>query len=512
MNRIWRFGKISGFPVIFALSSMLGVMVWARAQPADAKAPTFGVMTIVPISVVQPSSLKFREIVFGKTATTESKSFKVRNTGSAPLAVTVRGTSTGVFTITQGAGQAVLQPKGSLEVTVLFAPPAAGTFVDGFYVTSNASKGQVNVDIGLSGEAKGEPPPATATPTPTEIATPSATPTEVAIPTAVPTQVAGSSIYVTNASRDSLTAYPTDGSGNIAPFVNISGANPMLAAPAGVAIDSRGYLYVTNNIGGYADGGFITVYPPGSDRNTIPIQIISGSNTNLVDPAGIAVDSAGNIYVADVTAYAGSNYYGAVNIYAAGSNGNVAPIAAIFGIDVRSATGVALDKTGNIFVLANNDQGFSANDEPGIAEYAPGSNGLAVPTHLIAGKLTGLSNPDAKSIALDPVTGDIYVVDSLTNEVLVFAAGSTGDVRPKATIGGANTLLLQPYGIAVDAGGTIYVANSTGSATGEKGAGSITIYSAGSTGNVAPSAVISAPASGDDDTELGYPSGLAVGP
>jgi len=505
MNCIWRFCKITGYSVVFA-SLIMGLIICASAETAAAKVPTFGVMTILPVSVVQPHSLQFREINFGRTAATESKSFRVRNSGSAPLAVTVRGNSTSVFTITQGAGQAVLAPKASLEVTVLFAPPAAGLFTDGFYITSNASRGQVNVDIGLSGEAIGDSPPATATPTPTATATPSAT------PSAVPTQIVGSSIFVTNASNNSVTSYPTDGNDNIAPSTAINGTNPMLAVPSGVAIDSSGYLYVTNNIDGYADGGSISVYPPGSNGNAPPSQFISGSNTNLVDPAGIALDSSGNIYVADVAAYAGSNYYGAVNIYAAGSNGNVAPMASIFGIHVRSATGIALDPTGNIFVLDNNDQGVGANDQPAIVEYAPGSNGLATPTHIIAGKLTGLLTPDAKSMALDPVNGDIYVADSLTNEVLVFAAGSTGNVRPKATIVGTNTLLLQPYGIAVDAGGAIYVANSTGSATGQKGAGSITIYPAGSTGNVAPSAVISAPASGGDDTELGFPSGLAVGP
>jgi hypothetical protein len=466
MKPIWRFVKIIGLPVIFALSLMVGLVVWGAKETAAATKVPFGKMSIAPASIVAPGSLNFKKVVFGKTAAANSKTFKVQNVGTAPLAIAVRGTGTPVFTITQGAGQAVLQPKGSLKVTVLFAPDAAGNFGAGFLISSNASMGQVNQFVALSGEAKGVPP-VTATPTPTVIATP--TPTSVETPTPVPTQIAGTSIFVTNASNNSLTSYPADGNGNIAPSTAIDGANPMLMAPAGVAIDFLGNLYVTNNLGGYADGGTVTVYPPGSNGNAAPSQIISGSNADLSDPAGIAVDSSGNIYVANIAATPpGSNYYGSVNIYPPGSNGNVAPVAAIWGPDVRGATGVAVDKNGNIFVLANNDQGFATNDEPDIAEYPPGSNGKATPTNVIAGKHTGLSNPDAKSIALDPVTGDIYVVDSLTNEVLVFEAGSTGDVAPKAIIGGANTLLVQPYGIAVDAGGAIYVANSTGSATGQR--------------------------------------------
>ena len=52
--------------------------------------------------------------------------------------------------------------------------------------------------------------------------------------------------------------------------------------------------------------------------NEVPLVTISGSNTGLSYPEGIALDSSNNIYVAD-------NSANSVFVYPAGSNGNVAP-------------------------------------------------------------------------------------------------------------------------------------------------------------------------------------------
>ncbi len=81
--------------------------------------------------------------------------------------------------------------------------------------------------------------------------------------------------------------------------------------------------------------------------------------------------------------------------------------------------------------------------------------------------------------------GNLYVADFSSSTVTVYPAGSDGNVAPSATIGGPNTGLNTPDGIALDASGNIYVANFS-SAT-------VTVYPAGSNGNVAPSATIGGP-------------------
>ena len=46
----------------------------------------------------------------------------------------------------------------------------------------------------------------------------------------------------------------------------------------------------------------VFVYSAGSHGDAAPLATISGSNTGLMEPCGVALDSAGNIYVADFLA------------------------------------------------------------------------------------------------------------------------------------------------------------------------------------------------------------------
>ncbi len=95
------------------------------------------------------------------------------------------------------------------------------------------------------------------------------------------------------------------------------------------------------------------------------------------------------------------------------------------------------------------------------------------------GSTAGLSAP--AGIALD-VAGRLYVANWCANSITVYSAGATGNASPVTTIGGSNAGLDHPLGIALDTAGRLYVANSFGN--------SITVYAAGATGNVSPVATI----------------------
>lgn len=93
----------------------------------------------------------------------------------------------------------------------------------------------------------------------------------------------------------------------------------------------------------------------------------------------------------------------------------------------------------------------------------------------------------------------LYVANYSSNSVTVYAAGTLGNVAPIQNISGGATGLQGPSGVAVDAMGNIYVSNDTGQ--------SITVYSAGANGNAAPIQTISGSYTGLDD-----PSGIALNP
>jgi sugar lactone lactonase YvrE len=326
-------------------------------------------------------------------------------------------------------------------------------------------------------------------------------------------------IYVA-ATPSSVTVYPATSNGNVAPSATISGSATALDNALRIALDSAGKIYVGND--GSQNGGSdtVTVYPAGSTGNAAPSAIINRafalSLTGLAGPDGIAVDSTGT-YV--------TNRNNSVTIYSAGSNGNTAPTATISGSNTGlfTPTGVAVSD-GNIYVT-----NFSTDfDGDGYVTVFPvGSSGNVAPSATIGGSLTGLFTPTGVAVG----GGNIYVVDTATDRLSVFPVGSNGNVAPSAMIGldvepsgialdsannvyvvdndddnvsvyaagtfvltatisGSNTGLGSPDGIAVDSAGKIYVADLS---NGINGSASVFIYSAGSNGNVAPSATISGP-------------------
>ncbi len=229
--------------------------------------------------------------------------------------------------------------------------------------------------------------------------------TDMADPSGIARDASGR-IYVTNAPTNTVTVYAASASGNVPPIAVIGGTKTRLANPNAIALDASGNIFVLSGA-----ENRITVYPPLESStgilNEAPIASIAGSKTLLDRPAGIALDSQGNIYVANnlgrpVVPHE-SYDRGKVTIYPAGSYGNVAPIATISGAETGLAypIGIALDSGGNIYVsnLYTANTSSDLKYDASITVYPAGSNGDEPPTAVIAGDNTGLSY--SPGIALD---------------------------------------------------------------------------------------------------------------
>jgi hypothetical protein len=286
-------------------------------------------------------------------------------------------------------------------------------------------------------------------------------------------------IYVTNSGADTVTVYPASANGNVAPIETISGSNTGLNNPEGIALDARLNINVAN-----ANTPSVTVYAAGANGNVAPIRAISGSNTELNNPFGIALVGKGKTYVVNSPAGRTSP----VTAYAAGANGNVAPIQTI-SVDVN-AVGIAFDASGNAYVAS---QGYLRFVPARVRLYAKRKNGKFILVRTISGPNTGLNKPEG--IALD-TSLNISVANANTPSVTVYATFAGGNVAPIRTISGSNTRLGTPYGIALDPAGNTYVANRIGS---------VTVYAAGANGNVAPIQIISGL-----NTGLNSPDGIAI--
>ncbi len=315
-------------------------------------------------------------------------------------------------------------------------------------------------------------------------------------------------IYVADAFAESVFVYSAGSNGNAAPIATINGSNTGLEGPVGIAVDSSGKIYVADDGPCDCGGGSVFVYSAGSNGNVAPVATISGSKTGLSFPVGIALDSSGEIYVADDGPFDSGG--GSVFLYSAGSNGDAAPIATIsasYYTGLKDPVGIAVDSSGKIYVADLGSSEALPQIPPSVFVYPAGSNGNAAPIATISGSNTGLRGPIG--MAVDS-SGKIYAAGYNSNtgySVLVYAAGSNGNVAPIATISGSNTGLIGPIGTAVDSSGKIYVANDGiyNDFGVEIVPPSVLVYPAGSNGNVAPTATISG-----SNTGLNLPVGIAV--
>jgi hypothetical protein len=132
--------------------------------------------------------------------------------------------------------------------------------------------------------------------------------------------------------------FVSDGSGSVAVLANRSHKNvgqitDGLNGADGVWVDNAGNLYVANY-----KSAQVTEYTPGS--STPKCTYSSG----LVDPITVTTDRSGNVYVADFNDYQDPGY---LYKYAQCSNTVTKRYTVILG-----PTGVAVDRRGNIFVMA----------------------------------------------------------------------------------------------------------------------------------------------------------------
>ena len=262
----------------------------------------------------------------------------------------------------------------------------------------------------------------------------------------------------------------------------------MVAVSGGVAVasakDPQGTMYV-------ADEGdnAIDVYAPGSTGDVAPERHIEGVNTGINVPGDVKVDAGGDVWV--------SNYGGAsITEYAPGASGDASPICTISGpkTQLNENDDMSLEANGTLVVGDIEDPGGQGG---AVLVFAPGSCGDVAPIEEIVGSNTGFDYVDG--VGTD-AAGTIFADSSLKGSVQVFPAGANGNVAPEYTISGSKTGLGYPDDIIVGFDGELYVTNGYGGPV-----NSITVFAPGAKGNATPVQDIVG-----SNTEFGLPDDLAV--
>ncbi len=249
----------------------------------------------------------------------------------------------------------------------------------------------------------------------------------------------------------------TDGPGSAAQF-NI---------PNGIAVDSGGNVYVADT-----DNYTIRKISPSGVVSTLAGTAESfgsedgtGSEAQFNGPFGVAVDSGGNVYVADTFNYAIRmiSPSGVVSTLAgtAASSGNADGTGATAGFYYPS--GVAVDSGGNVYVADTFNSTVRKITPSGVVSTLAGTAGLF-------GSVDGTGSEaqfgDPNGVAVDS-GGNVYVADTdnytvrkiTPSGVVSTLAGKAGS-KGSADGTGAAARFNYPSGVAVDIGGNVYVADT----------------------------------------------------
>jgi sugar lactone lactonase YvrE len=246
----------------------------------------------------------------------------------------------------------------------------------------------------------------------------------------------------------------------------ISIDGPDLAAsfntPDGIAIDQKGNIYVSeidNKIRMISPSGMVSTL---AGSGAIGSANGVGSAASFTLPAGLAVDHAGNVYVADV----GNNLIrmitpaDVVSTLAGGGTGGFANGSTM--PSFKSPVGVAVDASGgSVYVVDAGNNMIRQIALSGGQTFIIAGNGAA---NSFDGQGTAASFNNPAGIAVD-VAGNIYVSDYggerirlINQNFSVSTLAGNGSVGSANGVGAAATFN-KPAGIAVDAHGTLYVAD-----------------------------------------------------
>lgn len=153
------------------------------------------------------------------------------------------------------------------------------------------------------------------------------TPTPAIISAQAITTDSSAGIYVLNlgmGQTGAIFVFSSSAIGATSPLATISGPATGLLAPQGLAVDSAGNIYV-GSFDSTKLAGSILVFAPGSTGNVTPVRIISGPNTLLGPIEDLRLDQAGTLYVN--SARPGRVSFGAhILTFASGASGDVAPV------------------------------------------------------------------------------------------------------------------------------------------------------------------------------------------
>ena len=271
------------------------------------------------------------------------------------------------------------------------------------------------------------------------------------------------------------------GDGAPEPVGNGPAIGAHLFLPCGVAVDATGSLYIAdtynNSIRKVSGGTITTVAGPGT-----PGILGDGgpaTSAELFLPYSVSIDSSGNLYIADTNDHRVRLVANGIISTLAGDggegfSGDGGPAAAA---QLNGPEGVAVDAGGNVYIADSGNLRVRKVSAGIITTVAGHGSGGFVGDGGPAGNAQ-LDNPSG--VAMDS-QDNLYIADTGNHAIRMVSQGSITTVAGNGTAGysgdggkATSAQLNSPLGVAVDAAGNLYIADTGNNVVREVSGGIIT--------------------------------------
>lgn len=264
-----------------------------------------------------------------------------------------------------------------------------------------------------------------------------------------------------NFQSGSITVYPGNASGDVAPLRTIAGPLTTLSSPEGVAVTDDEIVVCDSNIGA------IDFFPINADGNVAPTRQIVGPDTEIGGCSDVAVYQ-GEVYLIGIDE---------LLVFPITANGDAAPSRRVSGFFFGQALAIdrgelyVADEGGQVlayslpvaddaapsrslsvecpFGLAAADGELFVNDGcvtfAGIEVFSETATGETPPLRTIRGDHTDIQD----AFAVKRFRSELYVSDIDADQILIYPATASGDVPPARSIGGPHSGVSTPLGLAV---------------------------------------------------------------
>ena len=248
----------------------------------------------------------------------------------------------------------------------------------------------------------------------------------------------------------------------------------------GVAVDSSGDVYIadgeSNTVDKVTPSGTLTVITGAGTHSptSSPLPPGPASSFNNIVPYGLAVDSSGNLYFGDDSSYDVLKVTpaGTLSVYAGdGSYGTPTSGAVATSTGIGGPYGVAVDGAGNVYIADNGNELVEKVSPAGILTIVAGNtNSFPYPSSSPQ-PATSVNLFGLYGVAVDYL-GNVYLaeyrnyeVDQVTPAGQITVLTGHGGNPPYPTTTPASPpsgySVGEPYGVGVDSAGNVYVADGS---------------------------------------------------